>query len=86
MAIVKTTDTDTELSLQINNGDLVVIKEIKQKWKFKSIEDLLRYALAVMKKAETKKVYVDVNGGRIGYLPADSMIEKGEEETPAPTS
>lgn len=85
MAIVKTTDTDTELVLTINNGDLTALNEVKKKWKFKSVEDILRYALAVMKKSEQNKVYIDENGTKIGYLPADSMLEK-EEETPTSTS
>ncbi len=77
--ITKKEDSATNIDLSITNGDLAALKEVKNKWKFKNIEDILRFALAVMKKSEKNKIYVDENGTQVGYVPADSMIEKEEK-------
>lgn len=59
----------------VNNGDLKAIMDIKEKWGFKSEADILRYALAVIRQAENKMVYIDQNGTKVGLTPSEELIE-----------
>ncbi len=69
---------ESELQLKFTNGDLKALEEVKKKWKFIDFENLLRFAVAVMSKAEKNKVYIDEKGTRIGYSPADNLVEKDD--------
>ena len=62
--------------MDVNNGDLKVLKEIKEKWGFKSEADALRYALSVLRQAENQVVYIDREGGKVGLAPSEELIEK----------
>lgn len=90
MAITKIditpTPTEPELHLKFNNGDLKALEEVKKKWKFIDVDHLLRFAIAVMSKAEKNKVYIDEGGNKVGYSPADNLLKKDEEENSSSTS
>jgi hypothetical protein len=73
--------TEPELQLKFTNGDLKALEEVKKKWKFIDFENLLRFAVAVMSKAEKNKVYIDEKGTRIGYSPADNLLKKDEDDS-----
>jgi hypothetical protein len=75
----KKIDTTTEKSadgvlFDVNNGDLKAILDIKDKWGFKTETDVLRYALAVIRQAENKVVYIDRDGSKVGLTPSEDLI------------
>ncbi|MGH7202861.1 MAG: hypothetical protein ACREHC_00260 [Candidatus Levyibacteriota bacterium] len=83
MAIVKTTETEQELNLKVDNGDLAAIKDIKGKWNFKDKESVLRFALAILAKATSsnKKVYIDENDKKTALVPGDALLNKEEDNS-----
>lgn len=64
-----------ELLLRINNGDLQALEDIKKKWKFKNVEDIIRFAIAILIKAETPKVTVTQGGNPVSFSPAGSLLD-----------
>lgn len=75
---IKTTEEKSSdgVIFDVNNGDLNAIREIKSKWGFKSEADVLRYALAVIRQAENKVVYIDKDGSKIGLTPSEELVVK----------
>lgn len=88
MAIKKddTKSNDTQVNLTIDNGDFQALNKIYKEWKFKDIEGVLRFALAIMTKAKNGTVYVeDETGNKVALEPAESLRKAGEDgssETP----
>jgi hypothetical protein len=80
MAIVKTTDTDQELLLKVTNGDLAALKELQKKWKFKKIEDIIRFALAVMVKSDDVALTINQDGKSSTLSPANELLEPEKQE------
>lgn len=79
MAVVKSTDTDQTIDLSVTNGDLVALKEIKTKWKFKKIEDIIRFALAVMVQSDEPAITIKKGGKDTVLSPTKELLE--EENT-----
>jgi hypothetical protein len=79
--ITKTQDTEQELGLNVTNGDLAAIKKIKDVWKFKKVEDILRFALAVMVQSEDHAITIKSGGKDSVLSPAKELLET-EEQTP----
>jgi len=68
---------DTELHLILDNGDYEVFQIIKDKWGFKDEESLVRFALAVLIKAETNSVEIENGqGGKTTLRPTAEIIVK----------
>lgn len=63
-----------EMMLKINNGDLVALKEIQQKWRFKNIESILRFAIAVLVQAEKQRVFIDTQGKPTALEPTETLL------------
>lgn len=61
--------------LHLNNGDLNAVKVAKEKWRFKKLEDVIRYALAVIAQSENAIVYVTHNGQKIPLTPSEELLE-----------
>lgn len=80
MAFKKITKIDEKSAdgvlFDVNNGDLKAITDIKDKWGFKTETDVLRYALAVIRQAENKVVYIDKDGTKVGLTPNEDLIVK----------
>lgn len=75
--INKIEDKSTDgILFDVNNGDLKALRDIKEKWGFKSEADTLRYALAVVRQAENNIVYIEKDGSKIGLTPSDELIDK----------
>lgn len=63
--------------LNFDNGDFEVLNLIKKQWKFKDEESLLRFALAVLLKAESQSVLVkDDAGNEIALKPTEDLLQK----------
>lgn len=79
MAIIKRTLQDEgKIVLEIDNGDLEALRQIEKDWKFTDESSVLRFALAVLTKAQDKAVYVDENGKKVALSPADSLLKQKE--------
>lgn len=62
--------------LHLNNGDLEILKKIKEDWKFKDNSSVLRYLLAVIKQAENNIIYIiNKDGEKIGLTPSESLLK-----------
>ena len=78
MAINIIQSTDDLVRADINNGDREALKNIVQKWGFGNEASALRFALAVLIRAENKKVYIDEGGVKSPLVPGDSLLAEGQ--------
>lgn len=78
MAIKRLDTSNTEsLQLKFDNGDLKVLGLILTKWNFKDEESLLRFALAILLKAENRSVNIrDTSGSDVTLKPTDDLLKK----------
>lgn len=78
MAIIINSQTNQEAKITINNGDLTALKEVETKWKFKSLAEILKFSLAVLVKTDDTTIYVEKNGVKQGFSPADHLLKNEE--------
>ena len=76
---VKIEDSETAkklpgILLNVDNGDLEALESIKDKWKFKDKESVLRYALAVMSQATDPILYIEKEGIKTGLSPNPNLM------------
>lgn len=64
--------------LNIDNGDLKALQEVKEKWGFESESHALRFALAVMYQSKNNVVYIDRDGAKVGLKPGEDLLKKKE--------
>lgn len=65
------------LQVEFNNGDLNALNEIKNKWRFKDLESVLRFGLAVLTIAESGKLFHEKTDGKTErFEPMDDLVEK----------
>jgi hypothetical protein len=80
MSIKKTTSSDQSgaIIMAFDNGDLAALELIKKKWKFKDEESLLRFALAVLVKADgSSSISVkNESGGEVDLKPSTDLLLK----------
>ena len=70
------TPEDT-ITLKFDNGDFAALETIKKKWKFKDEESLLKFALAVLVKAEQNTVSIKNESGQDTSLkPSENLLLK----------
>lgn len=62
------------LFVGLSNGDKMAIEEAMQRWHFKDVESLIKFALAVLIKAENGKLSAQVEGSQINLIPSDSLL------------
>lgn len=64
----------------LENGDLKVLDEIKEKWNFKDRESVIRFALAVMSQAKGQALFVmDEKNEKKGLKPSDNLLNIKQE-------
>ena len=85
MAIIKKgEERENGLDLEINNGDLKVLREIYEQWGFKDEESVLRFALAVLSKTRNQVLYYEnEQGEKVGIQPSDA-VKKPKVESSSP--
>lgn len=77
MAIKKTGSDNDSITLKLDNGDFKVLNLVKQQWGFKDEESLLRFAIAILFKAENRAVTIkDSTGSEISLKPTADLLEK----------
>jgi len=85
MAIIRSANQpnpEQQLNLDINNGDLVALKDAAQKLGFKDEESLLRFALAVLTQSATRAVtIVGKDGKSVSLTPSASLLKSAETAT-----
>ena len=74
MAIISK-ETDGELLLKLSDGDLAAIKTIKKKWGFRYEADIIRFALAVLIKADSASIVIEGGGKKQKFSPAESLLK-----------
>jgi hypothetical protein len=62
--------------LALNNGDKAAIEEAMKRWKFKDEQSLLKFALAILIKAENNKVSIQSGGSQINLTPNESLLDE----------
>lgn len=65
-----------KITLEIDNGDLEVLSDLKEQWNFIDTPGVFRFALAVLKKAVNKKVYIDQDGQPIAVTPGEKLLRQ----------
>lgn len=76
------TTPPTELSLTINNGDFMALRDTTQRLGFKSEEDMLRFALAVLAQSATTSItIIDKKGIKISLNPSAELLEPNNPTT-----
>lgn len=76
--IVKDTrgdDNNPVVEIALNNGDVKALNTILDTWKFKDIDHLLGYAIAVLLKAKNNRIYIDSDDGKIAISPSQSSLK-----------
>jgi hypothetical protein len=70
-------DSQENLTIEINNGDLNALNEITETWKFKDKESALRFALAVLKVTKPGSLHQEKeDGSKSTLLPMESLTNK----------
>lgn len=71
----KSTSTEIQLDLEVDNGDLEALKQVIAKYHFTGEEAALRFALIVLLNTENNNVYIDKNGQVVKITPNPSLID-----------
>jgi len=67
---------EQELSLVINNGDLVALKTVVQELGFKDEPSVLRFALAVLTRSATRSIsIVEKDGKTVSLTPSANLLK-----------
>lgn len=69
------TDGGESLPIDFDNGDLKALNEIQEKWKFKDKASLIKFAMAVLLKAENNKIKISVNGTETEVFPKEDLLK-----------
>jgi hypothetical protein len=82
MAITKISENeDDKLTVNINNGDLRALDEIKQLWGFKDQASVLRFALAALKITHDGDLYaIQKDGTKRLLKPIDELLTHYEHK------
>jgi len=77
MAILRSSSqTENNLSLTINNGDLEALQDTVARLGFKDEESTLRFMLAVLSKSATRSLIItDKNGAKIPFTPSEGLLK-----------
>lgn len=71
---VKSSSSESKLTLDIDNGDLSKLTEVMDKWKFKDHQSMLRFAISIMLLTEDKKLWMQSKGEQTQIVPADDLV------------
>ena len=79
MAIIKKSEDEQKIELEVNNGDLQALKEIIKSWGFADETKALRFGIAILAKASSggnNKIYIDENGDKVSLVPGEGLAEE----------
>lgn len=72
----------SKVTIEFDNGDLEAMETVKTEWRFVDEASLLRFALAVLKRAKNKRVYVDDElGNKAPLSPGVQLILPPESQS-----
>lgn len=74
MAINKIEDNNEKLVVELNNGDLRVLKDIVEKWDLKDKESGLRFGLAILNMSKLGTLFIEKDGRIQAYQPGDDIL------------
>lgn len=74
MAVHKDSEQDGVANYTINNGDLIALNNIKEKYDLRDSDDVITFAIGVLSQSGAKPISVEKEDGTIAkFLPADHM-------------
>lgn len=74
---VKSKKEGNKLILEIDNGDLVKLDEVMEKWSFKDYQSLLRFSISVLILSENKSISIKLEGRQQDITPASDLLKDG---------
>ena len=60
----------------LNNGDRVALEQVMQKWNFRDEESFIRFAIALMVKAEGNRIWIQINGLQTILTPNENLLQR----------
>ena len=72
--VQKKMDGKDSIVINVDNGDLKALDDIEKKWNFKDKESLLKFAMAVMLKADNSIVKISIGGEEIEVSPKPDLL------------
>ena len=67
-----------ELEIKIANGDLEALESIQSSYRIRSIEDVLAFAIYILKQANGGPVATNTDGTVRKFMPSDEVREHDE--------
>ncbi len=64
-----------KITIEVTNGELRAMDEVKNKWSFKNIKTFLEFALAIFS-TEGMEIFLNEHGDRTRIKPSDDLVEK----------
>ena len=66
---------ENKLILDIDNGDLVKLNEVLEKWSFKDYQSLLRFSISLLLLNEEKYITIKLDGEKKDLVPSKDLIK-----------
>lgn len=78
---VSSSESEDQLNLVIDNGDLDAVRAAAQKLGFRNEESMLRFVLAVLSKSATRSLTItDQNGAKISLSPSSDLLKENNSQ------
>ncbi len=66
---------ENKLILDVDNGDLVKLNEVLEKWSFKDYQSLLRFSISLLLLNEEKYITIKLDGEKKDLVPSKDLIK-----------
>jgi hypothetical protein len=66
---------ENKLILDIDNGDLVKLNEVLEKWSFKDYQSLLRFSISLLLLNEENYITIKLDGEKKDLIPSKDLIK-----------
>lgn len=76
MAVNETNKTDSDITINITNGDFGALKSITQQYNLKDETDVVTFAIGVLSQANGKPVSIEKEDGSVLRLTPSSRLKK----------
>ncbi len=75
MAITIKEESENNLILNIDNGDLVKLKEVLNKLSFKDYQSLIRFSISLLLLNEEDYITIKLDGEKKDMIPSKDLIK-----------
>lgn len=80
MAVRKDNEQDGVATFTINNGDLAALNDIKEKYHLRDNDDVLTFAIGVLKQAGGRPVTIQNEQGAISSLLPSEELQRNDNQ------